>query len=474
MNKRESRPIDTDIREAVKASFAVYLCAILAAGLVCLPVLALAPSSFTDYSDVENVLAFLTDLLPPELNSSDISARRKAWPEWVTGRDRDIRRRLLRGDEDTIVNWLLFGTSFTRQPRALFEVSATSDGLPALLSRRTRDFVSALETADSNERSVFARRLLQSQGYRFDTTQERARLERYLQAEAERVVAERQEYLLRENGFPPGDVIAQIMVESTLFRDRGLSLDTSILSSFAVEQALETMKNQRLLTNGIRRVAVIGPGLDFADKNSGYDFYPVQTMQPFTSIDSLLRLDLAEGLADIELATFDISPRVNDHIQGIRDRAEAGAPYVLRLPTDPGSQWTPALAGYWKSIGDRIGSETPLPKPPGTIKGIELRGIEVRPQVAARVTPVDFNVVTEKWTGPLFDLVIATNVFVYYDKLDQSLAFAGIEAMLRPGGFFVTNNVIVELPVSRLRSVGILTVQHSPQQIDHVFWYRRN
>jgi hypothetical protein len=221
-------------------------------------------------------------------------------------------------------------------------------------------------------------------------------------------------------------------------------------------------------------VAVIGPGLDFADKNSGYDFYPVQTMQPFTSIDSLVRLGLATGPAEIELTTFDISPRVNDHILAIRDPARTGAPYVLRLPTELGSQWTPALVRYWKEIGDRIGSETPVARPPETAKGIELRGIEVRPQVAARVTPVDFNVVTEKWTGPPFDLVIATNVLVYYDKLDQALAFAGIEAMLRPGGFFITNNAVVELPVSRLRAVGIQTVRHSAEKIDHVFWYRRN
>ena len=107
-------------------------------------------------------------------------------------------------------------------------------------------------------------------------------------------------------------------------------------------------------------------------------------------------------------------------------------------------------------------------------KGFELRGVEVRPQVAARVTPVDFNVVTGKWTGPPFDLVIATNVLVYYDKLDQALAFAGIEAMLGPGGFFLTNNAIVELPASHLRSVGVLTVRDSAEKLDHVFWYRRN
>jgi len=82
--------------------------------------------------------------------------------------------------------------------------------------------------------------------------------------------------------------------------------------------------------------------------------------------------------------------------------------------------------------------------------------------------------VTEKWTGSPFDLVIATNVLVYYGRLDQLLAFAAIESMLQPGGFFVTNNAIVESPVSRLRSAGVVTVQHSAEKIDHVFWYRRN
>jgi hypothetical protein len=443
---------------------------------VCLspPVHTLARNSFTDYSDVQQVLSFLSDILPPQLNSADLSVRSKAWPAWLIGHDREIRGRLQRGDEDTIVNWLLFGTSFTRQPRALFEVFPTSDDFQRLVSKRTNDLISALALKDPNERSVFARRLLLGDGYRFDTAAERARLERYLQSEVARVVAERQQYELRQEAFRPGDLAGQIMVESRLFRDRGLSLDTSILPSFAIEQALETMRIQRLLPpNGIRRVAVIGPGLDFSDKNSGFDFYPIQTLQPFTSIDSLLRLGLAAN-AGIELTTFDISPRVNEHILALRDHAKTGSPYILRLPTDPVSQWTPALISYWKSLGDQIGAETRLPRPPEMGKAVELRGIAVRPEVAAGVTAEDFNVVTEKWTGPPFDLVIATNVFVYYDKLDQSLAFAGIEGMLRPGGFFITNNAIVELPVSHLRAAGFMTVQHSVGKIDHVFWYRRN
>jgi hypothetical protein len=235
------------------------------------------------------------------------------------------------------------------------------------------------------------------------------------------------------------------MAESTLFRDRGLSLDTSILASFAIEQALTKMSNEGLLPpRSIRRVAVIGPGLDFADKNSGYDFYPIQTLQPFTSIDSLLRLGV--GPAEIELTTFDISTRVNDHIQAMQRRARAGTPYVLQLPLDLGSQWTPSLISYWKSIGDRIGAETPPSKALDVDKGLELRGLRVRPEVAARVTPVEFNVVTEKWTGPPFDLIIATNVLVYYDRLDQSLAFATIEAMLRPGGFLLRTMPLLNYP----------------------------
>ena len=110
-----------------------------------------------------------------------------------------------------------------------------------------KDLISALGSADQSERIVFARRLLLSQGYKFDASKERARLEQHLQAEVERVVAERRQYLLREDAFPVGDVIQQIMVQSTLFRDRGLSLDTSILPSFAVHQALETMSSQGVL-----------------------------------------------------------------------------------------------------------------------------------------------------------------------------------------------------------------------------------
>lgn len=455
------------------------MCAILIATMAFLSVSSFARKSLTSYESVQQVLASLSGLLPPELHSSDLAAQRKAWPDWISRHDQDIRSRLLRGDEDTMANWLLLGTSFTREPRALLDVSATSGDLPQLISRRTRDLMSALAGADANERIDFTRRLILSQGYGLDTGEERARLDRHLTAVVDRVIAERQQYSLRlDAALQTGDAAEELTGESRLFRDRGLSLDTSVFPAFAIERALKAMKDQKLLPpNSIRRIAVIGPGLDFADKNTGYDFYPVQTLQPFTSIDSLVRLGLAEGPDQVELTTLDISARVNGHIADLRERARTGASYLLRLPMDLGSPATPELIRYWRSIGDRIGSESPVPKPPSISDKLELRGVAVRPQVVERITPVDFNISTERWEGAPFDLVIATNVLVYYDRLDQSLAFAAIEAMLRPGGFFLTNNAVVELPISRLRSVGVTAVPYSTGErpsVEYVFWYRRN
>src|SRR4029078_4536962 len=107
----------------------------------------------------------------------------------------------------------------------------------------------------------------------------------------------------------------------------------AIVQSFAIEQALVAMKQAGALPGRILRVAIVGPGLDFADKRDGYDFYPQQTLQPFAVIDSLLRLGLARpGLP--AMTTFDVSGRVNQHLQAARARAQSGQPYPINAPRD--------------------------------------------------------------------------------------------------------------------------------------------
>ena len=53
-----------------------------------------------------------------------------------------------------------------------------------------------------------------------------------------------------------------------------------------------------------------------------------------------------------------------------------------------------------------------------------------------------------------FDLVIATNILIYYDVFEQSLALSNIARMLRPGGWLLTNTPLFELPETRLREMG--------------------
>ena len=163
----------------------------------------------------------------------------------------------------------------------------------------------------------------------------------HLLAEVARVAREQQGYGNELAGArKSGDATAEFAAASRLYRDRGLSLDTSILPGFALERALIGLRDSGLMARGsVRDVAVIGPGLDFADKTSGYDFYPLQTLQPFVLIDSLIRLGLAEGLESVRLTTLDLSPRVNGHLSDARERASKGLPYSFEC------RWTSGFRG---------------------------------------------------------------------------------------------------------------------------------
>ena len=117
-------------------------------------------------------------------------------------------------------------------------------------------------------------------------------------------------------------------------------------------------------------------------------------------------------------------------------------------------------------------------KPPPSAGPLEVRAVRVRPEVAAAVHPVDLNVVYQRLDLPpaeRFDLVVATNILVYYDTFEQCLALANVARMTAVGGLFLSNNVVLELPGSTLRSVGYKTVVFSDQPDDgeHVIFYRR-
>jgi hypothetical protein len=438
---------------------------------------------FSDAAPI--VRALRDDLLPPDLRGKTGVDLEAAWDGWVARRDRAIRARVEEGNADSIVYLLQFGTSFTRQPRigerelAGVVVRQAGGGasrfVPSpLLLARLEDFVSAIAAPGTSTRLQFARDVIARLGIDPGTEDGRKNLRRYL---TERVEVVGQAERLARALDPQGDPVDR----TTLFRDRGLAPDTSILVDFGLDETLAALKDARLLESGrVRRVAIIGPGLDFTDKQEGYDFYPEQTLQPFAVVDSLTRLGLADPRG-LDLVAFDLNPRVLQHLEAARTRARAGQSYTVVLPRNLDLPWTPALVQYWTRYGDRIGDQVKTSTPPPAAGRVEVRSVAVRPSVVLSVVPGDLNIVLQRMeiaVDDRFDLVVATNLLIYYDVFEQSLAAANVAHMLRAGGVFLSNDRLFELPGSSLESVGHTNVTYlkapgTADRGDRIDWYRR-
>jgi SAM-dependent methyltransferase len=426
--------------------------------------------SVLSFATVKPVLDALVNELPPELKE----ANEDKWKAWAQHEDDIVRARLERGALDSMINMLLFGTSFTTQPRVI----TMHDANDALVQSRLTDLLQALRDPRTNERLIFLRNLLRHRGMDPDSSVGYEKTKAFVLENLQRVVQEQTTFqaqfheATREN-----DQEAGLSKRSRLFHNRGISLDTTILSSFGIEGALRNMKDRGAFPQrSITRVAVIGPGLDFTDKGFGYDFYPLQTLQPFAIYDSLIRLGLAEP-GKIDLTAFDISREVLEHLRRARDRAKTGENYVVQLPRESWPWGTDAVE-YWRSFGSEIGKLAPPIQPPPALKNLETRAVEIRPEVILACKPVDLNIVFERFDQPAvkrFDLIIGTNVFLYYDTLEQALALQNIATLLKPAGFFLTTDWLPHLPQIPMRSMGYTPVRYGENDDwgDNIFWWQR-
>lgn len=416
----------------------------------------------TPLTEARPALAALASYLPDGLAGKTASQLEAAWPAWVARRDEEIRTRLNRADEDSVVNLWLYGTSFTAVPRAT-----------AVLDRRLDDFINGLATPGANERLQQARDVVTHLGLDPTTPGGRTALRRRLIEMRNRVVAEFAEYdrtvaANRKQDTGRGDA----SVYATIFRARGLSSDTSVLPGFGVERALAAAAAQQQIAPAtIHDVAIIGPGLDVISKADGYDFYPVQTIQPFAVADSLIRLGLARP-EDLRLTTFDLSPRVNGHIDAARRLARGGGSYTLQVPLNADEPWSADVWSYWRRFGSDVGLDKPAAPLPGGAGNVSVRAIEVRPALVASIEVIDLNIVVERLEQRQFDLIVATNVLLYYSVFEQALAMTNAAAMLRVGGLVLTNTAVLPLPPIQPQ-VGYLEVVYSPKQRDQFFWYRK-
>jgi len=199
-----------------------------------------------------------------------------------------------------------------------------------------------------------------------------------------------------------------------------------------------------------------------------------------------LRIGLREGLVEDAIARAFEQPLAKvslaNMLRGdigeaaVRARAAQGTSYLVQLPRD--SQWQPQLADYWSKFGDRIGEPATPVAAPTALGDIKVRAVKIRPAVVSLISSADLNIVLQRLNLPAnesFDVIIATNILVYYDVFEQSLALTNVEKMLRPGGFLLSNNALLELPGARMHSVNYETVVYSNRANDgdHIVWYQR-
>lgn len=397
-----------------------------------------------DVSAATAALALGPEKLPELTDATD-------WDNWIRERDAVIRGRIDHGIEDSLSELILFGTSFPAPPKlaaAADAVNAAGD-LTANARARLDAFMQAIDQLES-ERFRIVLEFLRRQR----VTQEE--LPAFLSGIVRR-------FALEEAGLKKKQARADV----------GVSPETSLLINYAIEETLRALKTGHALPAHIQRIAVIGPGLDLAGDPDVNDFCPPQSIQPFAVLEAVLRLGIA-NLAEVQITAVDFNPLVVSHLRTSVVKAQAGHGYVLQLSHPGPAGWNAGAVSYWQHFGETIGTPSaPLAAP----SGIELRAVAVKPQIAARMTVDDLNIVTqtlETIPGQGFDVVVATNLFAYYTRVEQTLALTSIARMLGSGGILISNGISSSIKLPEFEDLGAHHVSYSDSESgDDLTAYKR-
>jgi hypothetical protein len=325
--------------------------------------------------------------------------------------ERGTAARLREGEYDHLIFYLLQSGRFTREARIEPAVSAKAfeetGHIPSGVIQRISDFLSA--PARKDERLDYLRSALHPSRERILLEYERAMRSLY-----------KKEFAARKNDL------------AAWYEARGHSSDTRIEANYAVWSALRVLRSIHPDWR-VRRALVVGPGLDFAPRTDLYDDAP-QSYQPFALADALLGLKLAAP-PDWLIHCVDINPRVVSFLS-------AGKSRILRLHSKSGDEeYTDYLRQLGRAIGDR-GENT----------------VSMRPEIRNRISASLLNIVTGRFTQVKFDLVVVTNVLLYFNSKELALALCNIGAMLEPGGFLIVNDLNPEID-GYTAAVGMKPVQ---------------
>ena len=403
------------------------------------------------------------DDLPPAVRSrlQTSGQTSSAFPGLVASLAREAETRVREGDFDHLVFYLLQSTHFTKlapiEPALSAKAFAAGGGIPSPAAARMAAFLRTIDSADADPRVAYFRALIGGVPSR-----ERRGL-------IEREYARGMRFLY-EKEFGDRSKTAE------LYRTRGLSTDTAVEAGYGVHAGLGVLKGLDP-SRKIRRVLIVGPGIDLAPRTGLLEAGPPESYQPWAVVDALVSLGLSR-LDDLEVVGADINPRVVNHLRASRSR-----PPVLRLVSGIGESDTvsfvPGYREYFTTLGRAVGAIRDGTRVPS---GHLSKTVAVSAAAAATLRAESLNIVTERLTGEPFDLVIATNILPYFDETGLLLAVTNIASMLAPGGVFLHNDTrpqvqedaaLAGLPPEHLRQVMIANVKGAPPLADAVILHRR-
>ena len=332
-----------------------------------------------------------------------------AFPEWLVRAGRSAKLRMEEGERDHLIYYLLQSAAFSTRPRVEPALSARefseSGRIPDVVAARMADFLAN----PRGGRHAYLLTLLPPDGGKEFLEREYRRAMRFLhQKEFES---------RRWEGNERRDFVA------SLYQTRGHSTDTKPEANFAVHTGLEVLRKLEAEL-AIERVLIIGPGQDFAPRTQLRDQGEAQSYQPYAVADSLLALGFSPGSVP-RIDCADINPRVVDFINS----------FGRRLPPRLFVRWGKAGPDYEQYFQD-------LGKAAGTVRVIRPgeKEFTVRSDAAKSVTARLWNVLTELPRSSVqYDLVIATNVLLYFSRQELLLAMNNVRRLLRPGGYFLHN-----------------------------------
>lgn len=376
--------------------------------------------------------------------------------------------RVREGDLDHLIFYLLQSKRFPGQPiepalsaKAFVESGRVPEGVQTRVSALLR----AIEDPDSDARLIYFRDLVHTA---FPNARQRDSGVLAEYGRAMRFLYEKE--FVAQRTARPADAVA------ALYRARGLSTDTAVEAGYLVYQGLGVA---RAIAPGgsVRRVLIIGPGLDLAPRTGLIESGPPESYQPWAVIDALVSLGVSR-LDSLEVVAADINPRVVTHL-----RQSAERPPVLTLVSGIANTDSVTLTEdyreYFSTLGRAAGDAAASTT---DAQGHLQKTVRVRADVARRLRAEALDIVTEHFSDARFDLIIATNILPYFDDTQLTLALTNIAVMLAPGGIFLHNEArpmladvtaALGLPVEQSRHAVIATVRGAPAPLFDSVWLHR-